>query len=700
MKQLTKLGEAALRYAQPHGERPAWAVFPLGEGGKRPRIPKKDGGHGFLDATTDPDQIRQWWEKYPQANIGVATGEKSGFIVIDVDIDTEKGKDGSIELAELERQLGDLPDGPRQLTPRGGTHYLFKNPAGYYVQNSEGGEVNKTTGEKTGLAEGIDVRGNGGYIAVAPSPRKDQDGKEYQWDIGAQPIDTPLPDLPTAWLEHMVACGIAKRSSTTPPGELEQRGQRFALPGKIKAGQRNGTLFKYACSLRAQNYPEDRLAQMVMAVNLDRCDPALDDAEVQTIIASVMRYPGGTSMAVMGYSNGKPRLTNADLCNELAAMGFSVRLNVITGNYETSGRTAAGRVPDLDDLVTLLYDALADTYKGVSFDVLRQFIAYQGRENKYNPVKDLLQATTWDEIDRLPQVYALIGIEHDELSKTLVYKWLRQTVALLFNEHGNGLEPYGADGCLVFNGEQGTGKTSFFRHLALKAAWFGEGCKIDDRDKDTSRRVVTRWISELGEVETTLKSDIEAVKNFITASTDRYRLPYGRTDIDLPRISSLCATCNSERYLIDQTGNRRWWSVPFTRRVPHEELQQLDALQLWAQIFSEVAPLSCEKREKCYRLTDEEQAALAQRNGDYEKKPKGQDEVEDILARAERDNLATQSMTISEFKGLWPELRIYSVQQISTALKRCGVETTLTKKGKTVRREALLPCPYTSGFDT
>lgn len=692
-QQRPSLGDMALRYAQPHGERPAWAVFPLGEGGKRPRIPKKDGGHGFHDATTDPEQVRAWWEKYPRANIGVATGEKSGFIVIDVDLDTEKGKDGSLELAELERQLGELPDGPRQLTPRGGTHYLFKNPDDYYVSISEGLTVNEKTGEKTGLAEGIDVRGNGGYIAVAPSPRKDQGGKEYQWEITSEPISTPLPDLPRSWLDFMVERGVATRRNGGGPMGGGAR-QRFTLPSRIMTGQRNGTLYRYACSLRAQNYPEDRLTQLVMAANLELCDPALGDAEVQTLIASALTHAPGTSMTVMGFSSGKPRLTNNALYDEMVALGFSVRLNVITGEYETSGRTAAGRAPDLDDLVTLLYDALTDVYKGATFDVLRQFIAFQGRESRYNPVVDLLNATTWDEIDRLPQVYTLIGIENDDLSKTLVHKWLRQTVALLFNDQENGREPFGADGCLVFNGEQGTGKTSFFRHLAMRDAWFGEGCKIDDRDKDTSRRIVTRWISELGEVETTLKSDIEAVKNFITAATDRYRLPYGKADVKGPRVSSLCATCNSDRYLIDPTGNRRWWSVPFARRVPHEELTQLDALQLWAQIFAEVAPLSYQEKSNCFRLTEEEQAALAQRNGDYEKKLKGQDEIEDILAKAERDNLAMQDMTLTEFKGLWPELRAYSVQQISTALKKCGIETTRSKKARTAR----LPYPYTSGL--
>lgn len=82
------------------------------------------------------------------------------------------------------------------------------------------------------------------------------------------------------------------------------------------------------------------------------------------------------------------------------------------------------------------------------------------------------------------------------------------------------------------------------------------------------------------------------LKAFVTNSVDHYRLPYGRSDVVSPRITSLCATCNSDRYLIDPTGNRRWWSVPFSRQVPREELEHLNARQLWGQIYAAVEPLT------------------------------------------------------------------------------------------------------------
>ena len=151
----------------------------------------------------------------------------------------------------------------------------------------------------------------------------------------------------------------------------------------------------------------------------------------------------------------------------------------------------------------------------------------------------------------------------------------------------------------------------------------------------------------------------------------------------------MCATCNSDRYLIDPTGNRRWWSVPFNRTVPRAELLELDALQLWAQIFAIVAPLSYHDKAACFRLSEDEKKLLAVRNGEYEKPLKAQPEVADILFQAKRDDLTMKRMTVSEFKALWDVLRPYTAQQISAAIKACHIEITRTKAGAV----AELPAP-------
>ena len=496
-------------------------------------------------------------------------------------------------------------------------------------------------------------------------------------------FDAPPPPEPPAYMVQQ----------TKAQGKPEQKNtqKKAASRPAVKADLRNHPAFRIAANLRAQGVPEDKIhAQLVSYANND-CVPPMQEEQIETIFNLVLSYPAKTKLAQM--LPGKERLSRAALAEQMEAMGVGIRYNVITCEYEPLGRTEAGRVMSQDDLITLLHDALADYFKGVSFDTLNAYVTLQARENEYNPVLDTLRAVEWDGRDRLPQLFELIGIEADNLSQVLVTKWLKQSVALLFNDPA---DPYGADGVLVFNGEQGAGKTSLFRHLALRDAWFGEGMTVNDRDKDTTRRIVTTWIAELGEVESTLKSDISALKAFVSAAVDHYRLPYGRNDVVAPRMTSLCATCNSDRYLIDPTGNRRWWSVPFTRTIPRAELVALDALQLWAQIFAEVAPLPYHDKAACYRLTDEERAALAKRNGDYEKPQKAQTEIEDILAQGEAEQLPKKVLTATQWKGYWPELRPYDARQIGAALKKCGINTEERKINGKKGRWAELPVPRSS----
>ena len=383
----------------------------------------------------------------------------------------------------------------------------------------------------------------------------------------------------------------------------------------------------------------------------------------------------------------KDRLSIDGLKTWMALNGWLVRFNVITKENEFVGKTGSGYSVTMDTMVTCAHDSLVDKYKGVNFDTLTRYAAFIASENRFNPVLEMLSAAKWDGCDRLPQVYAVLEIGQDELSKVLVRKWLYQTVALLFNDES---KPFGADGCLVLKGEQGKGKSSFFAHLALRNEWFDAGF-IDDRDKDTSRRLVTKWICELSEVESTLKSDISKLKAFVTAAVDRYRLPYGHADIVSPRMTSLGATANNDRYLIDPTGNRRWWSVPFPGTERYDEIVQIDALQLWAQIYADIAPMSYDQKAACFRLTPDEQNALSARNRNFEKPVKGELEVLDVLSKAATEKLAFKRMTVGDFIKLWPELRLYSVQQIGIALSRCGIDQNRDAKGDRYR---MLPTPY------
>ena len=236
-------------------------VFPLN--GKKPLTE-----HGFKDATTDPNQIRTWWERFPNANIGIATGE---VIVIDVDQDPDKGEYGMESLHDLERQLGQLPDTWQCLTGGGGLHIYFKCPDGVQIRN---------TASK--LADDIDIRGAGGYI-VAPPSIHPETHKPYEWEL--EPEETELATLPDTWLKAI--------QGTNRTGE----DSKYTEPETVPEGQRNEQLFKYGASLRARNISAIKMYRQMQDFNDRKCIPPVDDKELDIIYDSVMRYAQGTPQA-------------------------------------------------------------------------------------------------------------------------------------------------------------------------------------------------------------------------------------------------------------------------------------------------------------------------------------------------------------------------------------------------------------------
>jgi hypothetical protein len=162
--------EQALEYA----ERGA-PVFPCREtepGRKRPYTPR-----GFHDATRDPAIIRAWWQRWPEALIGMPTGAPSGVVVLDTDVKRPEayGFDTLQDLGIV------LPATPMVHTASGGLHVYFRNPER---------ELKCSAGL---LGPGLDVRAAGGYVII-PSP-----GSGYSWD----PIHQLDPDrlaLAPDWL--------------------------------------------------------------------------------------------------------------------------------------------------------------------------------------------------------------------------------------------------------------------------------------------------------------------------------------------------------------------------------------------------------------------------------------------------------------------------------------------------------------------
>ena len=324
---------------------------------------------------------------------------------------------------------------------------------------------------------------------------------------------------------------------------------------------------------------------------------------------------------------------------------------------------------------------------GVNLQNVESYLEVIASQNHFNPVSEAMSGIVWDGRSRVQDLIDALNLpEDDTLSPVLVRKWLRQAISLaIFNDYR---QPFGADGVLVLCGPQGCGKTTFARTLGMSPELFKGGLCIDPRDKDTLLKATSCFVGEIGELETTMKRDIPALKSFLTAENDEIRKPYGRTTETTTRRSSFIATCNSSDFLLDQTGNRRFWTVPCSERFNLAALAEMNVVQLWAEVLATVKAVG----PQSFRLSAAELDQLEQRNGAHTALIPAQAEILDILEMT-RDNSAYKYMPMNatQFKEAWPVLKHYSTGQIGKALTACGIPEKRIKRNGHITKDRLLP---------
>ena len=400
--------------------------------------------------------------------------------------------------------------------------------------------------------------------------------------------------------------------------------------------------------------------------------------------------------------DGTGLLTIANLKNYLKIKGYEVHYNIIKHSLEYSGFKGHSHDHLPETAPTIIYDDLQTEFEKCSAAKIADILLVIAADNKVNPILDMITSAKWDGKDRIEEIYNIFGIgKEDKLSREIIKKWLMQAVCGLFNDNKH---PFSLDLILVFKGKQGIGKTRFFEHLAMLSQYFGEGVCIDPRNKDSIIQATSNWICELGEIGSTLKKDMDSVKAMLTKANDEYRLPYGRSTLKFPRMTSFVGTVNDDKFLIDQTGNRRFATVPISDDIHidyNTQIRTFDSLQLWTQVYrivqEEIAKGAT--MASCFRLDPEMKEELDSRNEEYTKPMKAEDEVIDILSRLNMDKQQTPSnckitdeyMTVTEFMSYHSELNKYTTEQISKVLGKLGYETVKKRINGKVIRIKLLP---------
>lgn len=580
MSEYPSMYDAAIEYAKK-----GFAVFPLKY---RDKVPLTR--NGCKDATTDAAQIKAWWQKYPNANIGLATGSVSqNVFVIDLDIDEDRGIDGYHSLEDWQREHGDFPETWTAITGRGGYHLYYRG--------------NGRIKNRAGIIDGVDIRGNGGYVVAPPSIHKN--GNRYEWEYSPDEFEIAKADNNVEYfLNH----------------DDQKQGTAFTMPNIVAAGQRNQMLFRFACMMQAKGASDQSVFAATMAENESSCSPPLTEQEVKVIVSSATRYDKGKPIHID--SEGVATRENKD---DVLGNPEWV-LNFLDCNHDKDGNIKSVKqfvhnfeiVMDKDDRLagkirfnefaqqlylcgnvpwekedncrawsshddSALFSLIQADYGLKSRQDFADALKNVSMRNKFHPVRELLDSLTWDGKEHIRSLLPeCLGAEDSDYTYQVMRLWMLGAVSRVYKPGSK------FDYTIILQGSQGIGKSTFLKQMAMDDSWFNDS--LDSLDSDKAVQSLTgSWIIELAELKSLARTagGVESVKRFLTATQDKYRIPYERRADTFYRQCVFAGTTNKDDFLQDETGNRRFLIVQTGVKKPSKSLfvpEIMDTIKLaWAE---------------------------------------------------------------------------------------------------------------------
>lgn len=260
---------------------------------------------------------------------------------------------------------------------------------------------------------------------------------------------------------------------------------------------------------------------------------------------------------------------------QLYIQKLGIRRNVITRMYEDKH----GRELETNDLNSIFIEAKVQ-FEKLSREIF-DTILYSNLTPDYNPLIEYLDALKWDGRDRLETLAQSITSTTGtpDFRERMVTKWLYGAVNAAYTYEPNVLN-------LIFAGQKNTGKTWFFRKLLPEPLQRYVASSQLDNGKDDLILLTQKWLVFDDEYSGKSKQDSKRMKMILSSADFSLREPYGRKNVTLKRLATLCGTCNELEILNDPTGNRRIIVIEATGKFNFDLYNSVDKNQLFAQLVA------------------------------------------------------------------------------------------------------------------
>ena len=582
-------------------------VLPATADGKLPSKTQLP-GVSYQSAAITKDKAIQWFGeggRFRGWNLSVPTGPNSGVCVID--IDNKNGKDGSNTWATLEAMYGELPeDTMMSKTPSGGIHIFFKHTEGFICGSNN-------------VGEGVDTRGHrkdkmidGGHILVYPSIKEE---KPYEFLLS--------PDTQSYELSHVPAWVLDIMRDVRPvAAEIE-------IPDVIPQGGRDDFMYKFGLRLVARNYSEEEIRTHMEEVG-KRLDPP-DDRMVQEKIDSVLgssiyeKQQTLQDMDLQVNDKGRPIKNALNLLKIIRSSLFQSRFPYKYDEFKKRIYVNSQKLDD--DVHTMSMICYVEEEFGLGYhnangplSIYQTVIHAAMKYECFDSYKDYFMGLPRTKSDEpFNQFCELLGFDASPNSSDLRVRYLQCSLLAMV---GRALEAgCKVDTIPVLCGGQGIGKSTLISELLPHQDWFTDDLSPDitkggSAEKDAIMKLDGKAIVEAGEMTAfkyrgTHGHETASIKRFVSTTVDEYRTPYGRTPREYPRRFVVWGSTNADDFLVDTTGNRRYFPIPILQDIkPAVDWLRKNRDSLWGEMVQRYFDgerwfLSIEEEEKQSELNQE-----------------------------------------------------------------------------------------------